>query len=32
MKEYLSWEVDLVGQVERDGDTRFKIGPASAAQ
>ena len=25
MKEYLSWEVDLVGQIERDGDARFKI-------
>ncbi|HUN49047.1 MAG TPA: rhodanese-like domain-containing protein, partial [Stellaceae bacterium] len=25
MKEYLSWEVDLVRQIERDGDTRFRI-------
>lgn len=25
MKEYLSWEVDLVSQIERDGDARFKI-------
>jgi rhodanese-related sulfurtransferase len=29
MKEYLAWEIDLVGQVERDGDARFRvIGPA----
>ena len=32
MKDYLCWEVDLVGQVERDGDTRFKIVAPSAAQ
>jgi rhodanese-related sulfurtransferase len=25
MKEYLSWEVDLVGQIERDGDAQFRI-------
>jgi rhodanese-related sulfurtransferase len=25
MKEYLTWEVDLVRQIERDGDTRFRI-------
>jgi hypothetical protein len=25
MKEYLDWEVDLVAQVERDGDARFRI-------
>jgi rhodanese-related sulfurtransferase len=25
MREYLSWEIDLVRQVERDGDARFKI-------
>ncbi len=25
MKEYLSWEVDLVRQIQRDGDTRFRI-------
>ena len=25
MKEYLSWEVDLVRQIERDGDARFRI-------
>jgi rhodanese-related sulfurtransferase len=23
MREYLSWEVDLVGEVDRDGDARF---------
>jgi rhodanese-related sulfurtransferase len=25
MREYLAWEVDLVGQVERDGDARFRV-------
>ena len=25
MKEYLSWEVDLVRQIERDGDARFRL-------
>jgi len=25
MKGYLDWEVDLVAQVERDGDTRFRL-------
>jgi rhodanese-related sulfurtransferase len=25
MREYLAWEIDLVGQVERDGDARFKV-------
>ena len=29
MKEYLSWELDLVRQIERDGDTRFRIFPAA---
>ncbi|MBL8700966.1 MAG: sulfurtransferase [Alphaproteobacteria bacterium] len=27
MKGYLNWEVDLVAQVERDGDTRFRLSP-----
>jgi rhodanese-related sulfurtransferase len=27
MKEYLSWEVDLVGQIKRDGDARFRFFP-----
>jgi rhodanese-related sulfurtransferase len=27
MKGYLDWEVDLVAQVERDGDTRFRLSP-----
>jgi len=27
MKEYLSWEVDLVRQIDRDGDTRFRTCP-----
>jgi rhodanese-related sulfurtransferase len=25
MREYLSWEVDLIRQVERDGDARFRV-------
>jgi hypothetical protein len=25
MREYLSWEVNLVGQIQRDGDARFRI-------
>jgi rhodanese-related sulfurtransferase len=25
MEQYLTWEVDLVGQIERDGTTEFKI-------
>ena len=25
MREYLTWEVDLVAQVERDGDARFRL-------
>ena len=25
MKGYLDWEVDLVAQVERDGDARFRL-------
>ena len=25
MREYLSWEVDLVRQVERDGDAKFSV-------
>jgi len=27
MKGYLDWEVDLVAQVVRDGDTRFRLSP-----
>ncbi|HEX7928292.1 MAG TPA: rhodanese-like domain-containing protein [bacterium] len=27
MKEYLSWEVDLVEQIKRDGDARFRFFP-----
>ncbi|MBI3514974.1 MAG: thiosulfate sulfurtransferase, partial [Proteobacteria bacterium] len=27
MKDYLSWELDLVAQIERDGDARFKTAP-----
>ncbi len=25
MKQYLSWEVNLVAQIERDGTTDFKV-------
>jgi hypothetical protein len=25
MRQYLDWEVDLVPQVERDGDARFSV-------
>jgi hypothetical protein len=25
MKEYLTWEIDLVHQIERDGDARFRV-------
>jgi rhodanese-related sulfurtransferase len=25
MHQYLTWEVDLVGQIERDGDARFRV-------
>jgi hypothetical protein len=27
MKEYLSWEVDLLPRIERDGTTRFTTAP-----
>lgn len=27
MKRYLDWEVDLVAQVKRDGDARFRLSP-----
>ena len=27
MRDYLSWEIDLVAQIERDGDARFHIAP-----
>ena len=27
MRAYLAWEVDLVGQIERDGTTQFKVFP-----
>ncbi len=27
MEAYLTWEVDLVGQIERDGTTQFKAFP-----
>ena len=27
MRAYLSWEVDLVGQIERDGTARFEVYP-----
>jgi rhodanese-related sulfurtransferase len=30
MRQYLDWEVDLVAQVERDGDARFSVMKSSA--
>ncbi|WP_374444453.1 rhodanese-like domain-containing protein [Stella sp.] len=30
MHQYLTWEVDLVGQIERDGDARFRVVPPAA--
>jgi rhodanese-related sulfurtransferase len=27
MREYLAWEVDLVNQIARDGDCRFRLAP-----
>ena len=29
MREYLAWEVDLVNQIARDTDCRFRLSPAS---
>ena len=28
MRQYLDWEVDLVNQIARDGDCRFRLNPA----
>ena len=30
MWDYLAWKINLVEQIERDGDTRFRIVPARA--
>jgi rhodanese-related sulfurtransferase len=30
MREYLAWEVDLVNQVARDSDCRFRLAPVAA--
>ena len=30
MREYLAWEVDLVNQIARDSDCRFRLAPAGA--
>jgi rhodanese-related sulfurtransferase len=30
MREYLAWEVDLVNQIARDADCRFRLAPAAA--
>ena len=27
MREYLAWEVDLVNQIARDSDSRFRLAP-----
>ena len=29
MTDYLSWELGLLGQVERDGDARFRTAPSA---
>jgi rhodanese-related sulfurtransferase len=29
MREYLAWEVDLVNQIARDSDCRFRLGPVA---
>jgi hypothetical protein len=29
MREYLAWEVELVNQIARDGDCRFRLAPAA---
>jgi hypothetical protein len=28
MRNYLTWEIDLVNAIERDGDHRFRVFPA----
>ena len=30
MRQYLTWEVDLLGEVARDGDHRFALTPQAA--
>ncbi len=30
MREYLAWEIDLVNQIARDADCRFRLAPAAA--
>ncbi len=30
MREYLAWEIDLVNQIDRDTDCRFRLAPAAA--
>jgi rhodanese-related sulfurtransferase len=29
MREYLAWEIDLVNQIARDGDCRFRLSPVA---
>ena len=29
MREYLAWEIDLVNQIARDGDCRFRLAPVA---
>jgi len=29
MREYLAWEIDLVNQIARDSDCRFRLAPAA---
>ena len=30
MREYLAWEIDLVNQIARDSDCRFRLAPAAS--
>jgi hypothetical protein len=29
MREYLAWEIDLVNQIARDTDCRFRLAPVA---
>jgi hypothetical protein len=31
MREYLAWEIDLVNQIARDTDCRFRLTPVADA-
>jgi hypothetical protein len=32
MREYLAWEADLVNQIARDTDCRFRLDPVPASR